>query len=65
MSHHVGMSIISCANACFDNIFVERFMSDPRMNSAKNLIEEKIPVNAATFIHTNHHSGIKNKTGML
>lgn len=53
MSHHVGMSIISCANACFDNIFVERFMSDARMNCAKNLIEERIPVNAATFILTN------------
>lgn len=46
MSHHVGMSIISCANACFDNIFVNRFMSEPRMNSAKELVEERIPVNA-------------------
>lgn len=44
MSHHVGMSIISCANACFDNIIVKRFMSDKRMASAAELLEEKIPV---------------------
>lgn len=46
MSHHVGMSLISCANAYFDNIFVKRFMSDNAMRSAKELLEEKIPVSA-------------------
>ncbi len=44
MSHHIGMSIISCTNACFDNIIVKRFMSDKRMASAVELLEEKIPV---------------------
>ncbi len=46
MSHHVGMSICACANACFENINVKRFMSDPNMRSASGLLEEKIPVDA-------------------
>ncbi len=45
MSHHMGMSIISCANACFDNIFVKRFMNNPEMASSAELLEEKIPIN--------------------
>ena len=46
MSHHVGMSFIACANACFDNITVKRFMNDARMRSAHEFLEEKIPVDA-------------------
>ncbi|MBQ5602309.1 MAG: hypothetical protein IIU77_05755, partial [Clostridia bacterium] len=38
MSHHVGMSIISAANLCFDNIFVKRFMKNPEMSSVKELL---------------------------
>ena len=44
MSHHVGMSIIAICNVLKDNIFVKRFMSDGHMNSAKILLEEKLPV---------------------
>ncbi len=44
MSHHIGMSFISCANACFNNIIAKRFMRDKRMASAGELLEEKIPV---------------------
>ncbi len=43
MSHHVGMSIIAVANTLYDNIFVKRFMSDEKMQSAKILLEEKLP----------------------
>ncbi len=46
MSHHVGMSVISCANAYFGDIAVKRFMSDVHMRSAKELLQEKIPVDA-------------------
>ncbi|MBE6571582.1 MAG: hypothetical protein E7656_05010 [Ruminococcaceae bacterium] len=45
MSHHLGMSLLALGNACFDDIFVQRFMSDPKMQSASELLEEKIPVN--------------------
>lgn len=45
MSHHMGMSLLSCANALFDGIFRQRFMSDRRMNSISELLEEKIPIN--------------------
>ncbi len=46
MSHHVGMSIIAATNACFDNIFVKRFMRDPEMSSVKELLCESIPTDA-------------------
>ncbi|MBQ4120684.1 MAG: DUF3131 domain-containing protein, partial [Clostridia bacterium] len=49
MSHHVGMSIIAAANACFGNRFVKRFMRDPRMASAKELLEERIPTDSPLF----------------
>ncbi len=49
MSHHLGMSIIAAANACFDNIFVRRFMSDRRMAAAAELLEERIPTGAPLF----------------
>ncbi len=45
MSHHTGMSLLSCANACFEGQFVRDFMADPRMASSAELLEEKIPVN--------------------
>ena len=43
MAHHVGMSIISATNFCFDNIFVKRFMRDAEMSSVKELLCESIP----------------------
>ena len=46
MSHHMGMSLLSCANACFDGIFVRDFMSDPYTASSAELLEEKIPIHA-------------------
>ncbi len=49
MAHHVGMSIIAVMNGVKDNIFVRRFMSDRRMFAAKELLQEKIPVDAHIF----------------
>jgi cyclic beta-1,2-glucan synthetase len=49
MAHHVGMSIIAAGNAYFDNIFNKRFMADPQMASAKELLQEKIPVDAVIY----------------
>lgn len=46
MAHHMGMSLIACANACFDNIFVRRFMNHPRTAAFYELLQEKIPINA-------------------
>ncbi len=45
MSHHIGMSVIASANACFDNIFVRRFMRDKRISASRELLDEKIPSN--------------------
>lgn len=47
MAHHVGMSLMAAANALFDDCMVRRFMSDPHMRCAAELLEEKIPVDAA------------------
>ena len=49
MAHHVGMSIIAIMNAVRDNIFVRRFMSDIKMASACELLQEKIPTDAHVF----------------
>lgn len=49
MAHHIGMSIIAAANACFDNVFNKRFMANPQMASAKELLQEKIPVDAVIY----------------
>ncbi len=49
MAHHVGMSLIACANAIDGNRFVRRFMSDRRMQSACELLCEKIPIGAHVF----------------
>ncbi len=49
MAHHVGMSILSAANASFANRFVKRFMKDARMASAKELLEERIPTDSPLF----------------
>ena len=52
MAHHIGMSIIAAANACFENIFNKRFMANPQMASAKELLQEKIPVDAVIYKNT-------------
>ncbi len=43
MAHHVGMGIVAIANALGGDVFVRRFMADPRMNAARGLLQEKIP----------------------
>ena len=47
MSHHLGMAAVAAANACFDNIFVKRFMRNEKMRAGKILLEERISKNAA------------------
>lgn len=47
MAHHVGMSLIACANALTDDVFVRRFLRDDDMARAMELTFEKAP-NAGT-----------------
>ncbi len=49
MAHHMGMSLIAIANACFDDIFVKRFMSHPKMGAFYELLQEKVPTDAEIF----------------
>ena len=43
MAHHLGMSLLACANALRGDLFVRRFFSDGRMASAESLLQEKVP----------------------
>lgn len=43
MAHHLGMSIVACANFCFDKIFVRRFMRNAAMRASRELLCERIP----------------------
>lgn len=49
MAHHVGMSIVACANALFGGIMQERFLRNSSMRAAQDLLQEKIPSGAVVF----------------
>lgn len=44
MSHHKGMSIISLANAAFDNVFVKRFLAFRDFSAKIELLSERFPI---------------------
>lgn len=48
MAHHIGMSFVSCVNMLKDDIFVRRFMRTPKLRASRELLCEKISVNAPT-----------------
>lgn len=43
MAHHIGMSMIACANTLFDRVMQKRFMRNPAMGAARMLLQEKMP----------------------
>ncbi|MBQ2989435.1 MAG: DUF3131 domain-containing protein [Clostridia bacterium] len=43
MAHHIGMSILSAANLLKDDIFVKRFLRNPRIRAARELTAERMP----------------------
>lgn len=49
MAHHVGMSMVACANSAFEDVFVRRFLRDPDMARAVELLNEKAPVGGAVY----------------
>ncbi len=49
MSHHIGMSVVACANVCFDGIFTKRFMRDKRIAASSELLDEKIPTGVRLY----------------
>lgn len=42
MAHHIGMSIVGAANALENNVAGRYFMSDEKMQSAEELLEERV-----------------------
>ncbi len=49
MAHHIGMSIVAISNALCNNIMQKRFLQDNVMNSASELLQEKVSVGAVVF----------------
>lgn len=43
MAHHIGMSMVACANALFDHVMQKRFMRNPAMGAAREFLQEKLP----------------------
>lgn len=43
MAHHQGMILMSLANYLYNDIMVERFHNDPRIQSVELLLQEQIP----------------------
>ena len=43
MAHHIGMSILGAANLLRDDIFVRRFLRNPRIRAARELTAERMP----------------------
>ncbi len=41
MSHHIGMSITSAGNYCFDNIMIRRFLKNPLNRCAELILDER------------------------
>jgi cyclic beta-1,2-glucan synthetase len=42
-SHHQGMSMVALANVVRDDVFVNRFHSDPRVQATELLLQERVP----------------------
>jgi len=52
MSHHVGMSILSLGNLIHNNIWQNRFFSDPDIKAAAELLRERIEIGAPVYKNT-------------
>ena len=42
-SHHQGMSMVALANVILDDVFVNRFHMDPRVQATELLLQERVP----------------------
>jgi cyclic beta-1,2-glucan synthetase len=42
-SHHQGMSLVALTNVIHDDVFVDRFHADPRVQATELLLQERVP----------------------
>ncbi len=49
MAHHLGMSVVACANAALGNVMQRRFLADKTMASAAQFLQERIPKEAVVI----------------
>lgn len=59
MAHHQGMSFLALAYHLLDRPMQRRFTSDPQLESALLLLQEKIPETAVSYVHTLSHPELK------
>ncbi|MBI4915040.1 MAG: hypothetical protein HY825_04275 [Acidobacteria bacterium] len=43
MAHHQGMTLVAIANLLLDDVMVDRFHADPRIQATELLLQERIP----------------------
>jgi cyclic beta-1,2-glucan synthetase len=43
LAHHQGMTLVALANVLCDDVMVERFHSDPRVEATELLLQERVP----------------------
>ncbi len=48
MAHHQGMTLLAATNALLDDVMVERFHADPRVQATELLLQERVPRYAAS-----------------
>ena len=49
MAHHVGMSMVACANALLGGIMQKRFMRDHAMRAAREFLQEQISKDTVVY----------------
>ena len=63
MAHHQGMALLSLAYVLLDQPMQRRFLSDPSLQTAVMLLQEKMPRNRPFYPHTGEVQGIHTNTG--
>jgi cellobiose phosphorylase len=59
MSHHIGMSFLSLASALLDGPMQKRFESDPLFKATLLLLQERIPRETVSFVHTSGGNNLR------
>ncbi|WP_051344229.1 GH36-type glycosyl hydrolase domain-containing protein [Alicyclobacillus herbarius] len=52
MAHHQGMSLLTLANLLTDDVLIDRFHGDPRVQATELLLQERIPAKAVLIKET-------------
>ena len=62
MAHHVGMSILAVSNVAFQGLLRDRFHSDPVIEAAELLLQEKAPRTVPALVSSDSAEPIAGRT---